>query len=551
MHGYGCDAWTNTVHIHNKRCMLKHALHKISIYNTPLKPHKEPTKLPPSEYPMASLPTDLHFVLFPLMAQGHMIPMVDIARLLAEHGSTVTIVTTPVNANRFKPVIARAVKDKLKIQFLELQFPSTEVGLPEGCENFDLIPSAQLFPKLFIAANMLEEPAENKLRGLTPAPSCIISDNLFPWTNEIARKLNIPRLVFHGPGCFTFLCIHIAMNTNVLDEIVSDSEYFVLPSLPDRVELTKVQASSWGRKDKETAAYFETIRKAEEAANGIVVNSFQELEPYYAEELAKVKDKKVWCIGPVSLCNKNLLDIAERGSKGAISEHDCLKWLDSREPESVIFVCLGSLARLSTEQNIELGLGLESSKKPFLWCIRHATEELERWLIEEEYEERVKDRGLIIRGWAPQVLILSHRAVGGFVTHCGWNSTLEGISAGVPMVTWPHFADQFINERFIVDVLKTGVKIGAEVPVMVGEQDKFGVVVNKEDIKRSVEDLLDKGEEGEARRKRSRELGETAKRAMEDGGSSHLNMRSMIQDVVEMLGKNITPPIQDSIVQES
>ncbi|KAI7747219.1 hypothetical protein M8C21_008473 [Ambrosia artemisiifolia] len=493
----------------------------------------------------------LHFVLFPLMAQGHMIPMVDIARLLAQRGSMVTIITTPVNANRFKPVIARSVKDNLNIQVLELQFPSTEVGLPQGCENFDLIPSAKLFPKLFAAASMLEEPAENMVRGLTLAPSCIISDNLFPWTNNIARKFNIPRLVFHGPGCFTYLCIHIALNSNVLDEIVSDSEYFVLPGLPDCVELTKVQASSWGRKDKETATFFKEIQKVEEDASGIVVNSFHELEPYYVEELAKVKDKKVWCIGPVSLCNKNMLDIAERGSKGGSNEHECLKWLDSREPESVIFVCLGSLTRLSTDQNIDLGLGLESSNKPFLWCIRHTTEELERWLLEEGYEERVKDRGMIIRGWAPQVLILSHRAIGGFVTHCGWNSTLEGISAGVPMVTWPHFADQFINERFIVDVLKIGVKIGMEAPIIVGEQDKFGVVVNKEDIQRSIEDLMDKGEEGEARRKRSRELGEMAKMAMEDGGSSHLNLTSMIQDIVELLDKNLTPPIQESIIQES
>ncbi|KAJ0817664.1 putative UDP-glucuronosyl/UDP-glucosyltransferase, UDP-glycosyltransferase family [Helianthus annuus] len=470
---------------------------------------------------MASLPTSLHFVLFPLMTQGHMIPMVDIARLLAERGSMVTIITTPINANRFKPVTDRAIKDQLKIHILELQLPVTEVGLPEGCENFDLISSQKLFPKLFTAATMLEEPAEIMLRGLTPAPSCIISDNLFAWTNSIAQKFNIPRLVFHGPGCFTVLCMHIAMYTKILHDIVSASEYFVLPGLQDRIELTIMQACSWGGKDaKEAAAFVDGLLKAEQDANGIVVNSFQELEPYYVEELAK----------------------------GSINEHDCLKWLDSREPESVIFVCLGSLARVATEQNIELGLGLESSKKPFLWCIRHSTDELERWLIEEGYEERVKDRGLIIRGWAPQVLILSHQAVGGFVTHCGWNSTLEGISAGVPMVTWPHFSDQFINERFIVDVLKIGVKIGMEVPVVVGDQDKFGVVVSKEDIERSIEDLMDKGEEGKARRKRSRELREMTKMSMEDGGSSHLNMTSMIQDVVELLNKNLAPPIQDGIV---
>lgn len=496
----------------------------------------------------SSLPIDLHFVLFPLMAQGHMIPMVDIARLLAQRGATVTIITTPVNANRFKPMITRAIKDeKLKIQLLELQLPLTEVGLPEGCESFDMIPSCDLFPKLFAAAAMLKEPAENMLRGLTPAPSCIISDNLFSWTRDVARKFNIPRLIFHGPGCFTYMCIHILMKTNILDEIVSDSDYFVLPGLSDRIEVTKAQAAAWGRPDhKETADWFEGLREAEEDADGIVVNSFRELEPKYVEQLAKAKDKKVWCIGPVSLCNKSFLDIAERGSKAEFNEHDCLKWLDSKEPGSVICVCLGSLTRVCVEQNIELGLGLESSNVPFIWCVRHTTEELERWFSEEGFEERVKDRGLIVHGWAPQVLILSHPAVGGFLTHCGWNSTLEGISGGLPMVTWPHFADQFLNERFIVDVLKIGVRIGMEVPVRVGEEEIFGVQVKKEDMKTALEGLMDKGEKGKARRKRASELGKMSKRAMEEGGSSYLNLTSMIQDIREQVAKKNTP-VQDIV----
>ncbi|KAJ9559345.1 hypothetical protein OSB04_013959 [Centaurea solstitialis] len=481
---------------------------------------------------------NLHFVLFPLMAQGHMIPMVDIARLLARRGATVTLVTTPVNANRFKPTMDRAVhEENLKIQLLELQLPVAEVGLPEGCESFDLIQSAALFPKLFAAAALLKEPAENAVRGLTPPPSCIVSDNLFSWTRDIARKFDVPRLIFHGPGCFTYMCIHVVMNSNIFDEIVSDSEYFVLPGLKDRIELTKPQAAGWGRPDnKEAAKWFDGLREAEDDADGIVVNSFQELEPNYVEELAKAKHKKVWCIGPVSLCNKSLLDLAERGSKAGINEHDCLKWLDLRESGSVIYVCLGSLTRACIEQNIELGLGLESSNVPFIWCVRHANEELEKWFLEEGFEERVKDRGIIVRGWAPQVLILSHPAVGGFLTHCGWNSTLEGVSAGLPMVTWPQFADQFLNERFIVNILKTGVKIGMEVPVIVGEQ--ISVLVKKDNITTAVKDVMGKEEEGEARRKRAKELAKMSKTAMEEGGSSYVNMTYMIQDIREKIAKN-------------
>ncbi|CAI9268015.1 unnamed protein product [Lactuca saligna] len=475
---------------------------------------------------------DLHFVLIPLMQQGHMIPMVDIARILAHRDATVTIITTPVNANRFRSAIARAIEANLKIQVLELQLSLSEVGLPEGCENFDMIPSFDLFVKMYAAMDMLEQPTENLLRRLTPAPSCIISDNQFPWTTNLAQRLGIPRLVFHGPGCFTFLCLHIVMNTNILNEVESDSDYFIIPGITDRIQVTKAQASGWGKREtKEMVDFFQRMEVAEEAADGIVVNSFEELEPNYVEELSKAKKKKVWCIGPVSLHNRSFLDLAERGNKAGIDEHDCLKWLDTKEQGSVIFVCLGSMSSITTDQMFEIGLGLELSKVSFIWCIRNTTEESERWLS-EGYEERVKGRGVIIRGWAPQVLILSHRAVGGFVTHCGWNSTLEGVSAGIPMITWPQFADQFLNERFVVDVLKVGVSVNMEV----GEKDKL---VKKENIKLCVEMVMEKEREGEVRRKRAREFGEMAKRAMEEDGSSHVNMTLMIQDVIhQLLAKN-------------
>lgn len=219
--------------------------------------------------------------------------MVDIARILAHRHATVTIITTPVNANRFRSAIARAIEANLKIQVLELQLSLSEVGLPEGCENFDMIPSFDLFVKMYAAMDMLEQPTENLLRRLTPAPSCIISDNQFPWTTDLAQRLGIPRLVFHGPGCFTFLCLHIVMNTNILNEVESDSDYFIIPGITDRIQVTKAQASSWGKREtKEMVDFFQRMEVAEEAADGIVVNSFEELEPNYVEELSKAKKEK-------------------------------------------------------------------------------------------------------------------------------------------------------------------------------------------------------------------------------------------------------------------
>ncbi|GKE41227.1 hypothetical protein Tco_1464632, partial [Tanacetum coccineum] len=236
-----------------------------------------------------------------------MVPMVDIARMLAQQGATITIITTPLIANRFRPVISRAIEAKLQIQILELELRLTKVGLPEGCESFDTLPSSDSIYKLFAAIDLLEEPAEELLKGLCPQPGCIISDFLIPWTTD-----------------------------NILEWIESDTERFVLPGLPDRVEVTKLQIIGTS---KEASSYqkgflFRAIQ-ADKAAYGIVVHTFNELEPEYVKEFSKVRDTKVWCIGPVSLLNKDIGDISERGNKTAINNHDCLKWLNEREPGSV------------------------------------------------------------------------------------------------------------------------------------------------------------------------------------------------------------------------
>ncbi|KAF3638279.1 UDP-glycosyltransferase 73C3 [Capsicum annuum] len=341
-------------------------------------------------------------------------------------------------------------------------------------------------------------------------------------------------IVFHGTCCFSLLCLHNLRDWDELEKIESDREYFQVPGLFDKIELNKAQIINiFGPRDSGGKEFWDQMKKAEEVSYGIVVNSFEDLEQEYVKGLMNAKGKKIWTIGPVSLCNKEKQDKAERGNKVSIDVHKCLKWLDSWEQDSVLFVCLGSLSRLSTSQMIELGLGLESSKRPFIWVVRHMSDEFKNWLVEQGFEERVKGQGLLICGWAPQVLILSHPSIGAFLTHCGWNSSLEGISAGVPMITWPIFAEQFCNERLIVNVLKTGVKAGMENPVLFGEEEKLGAQVSKDDVKMVIEEVMGEEMEAEKRRKRSKELGEKARRAVEKGGSSHLNLIQLIQDVTE------------------
>ncbi|KAK6943900.1 hypothetical protein RJ641_025002 [Dillenia turbinata] len=307
---------------------------------------------------MASPFQSLHFVLVPLMSPGHLTPMIDIAKLLAQHGVIVSIVTTPLNTLRFKKALDRAIADGLKIRLLELQFPAVEAGLPEECESMEGLTSRELIGNFFVASSMLQKPLENLLDAAEPQLSCIISGKNLAWTADVARKYKIPRLFFDGMGCFAFSCSHHLEKSNIC-ESVSRFESFVIPGLPDRIELTKAQLPenfNPGPTSPELHHIRKKFKELESAADGVLVNSFEELEPAYVKEYRKAKDGKVWCIGPVSAVNKLELDKGERGRQASIEINQCLEWLDSWTPSSVVYASLGSICGLSATQLGELAL---------------------------------------------------------------------------------------------------------------------------------------------------------------------------------------------------
>ncbi|KAK9289515.1 hypothetical protein L1049_007670 [Liquidambar formosana] len=429
---------------------------------------------------MASPLNQLHFVPIPLRAQGHVIPMIDMARLFAERGVNVSLVTIPHHAARFATIIDRALKP--------------EVGLPMGCENLDIVPSRDLIRNFYKAIDKLQEPLEQYLQEQKPLPSCIISDKCLYWTAQTVRKFQILRTVFHGMCCFSLLSSHNVQLYNAHNSVASNSEPFVVQGMPLKFEITRAQLPGSFVTLPDLDDIPCQMQEAESTAYGVVVNSFNELEHGCAEEYQRALGKKVWCIGLVSLCNKENLDMFERGNKASIDDKQCLGWLV--KPRSIVYACLGSQCRLVASQLIQLGLGLEASKHPFVWVVKTGEEifhEVEKWLLEEEFEERIKGRGLLIKGWAPQ----------------------------------------FFNEKLIVEILRIGVRVGVDVPVRWGEEEKDGVSVHKGQVEMASDILMDGGEEGEERRKKALELGEMARRSMEEGGSSHSNMLLLIQDIIK------------------
>ena len=315
-----------------------------------------------------------------------------------------------------------------------------------------------------------------------------------------------------------------------MENVTDDNELITIPGFPTPLELTKAKLPGTlcvpGMEQIREKMFEEELR-----CDGEITNSFKELETLYIESYEQITRKKVWTIGPMCLCHRNSNRTAARGNKASMDEAQCLQWLDSRKPGSVIFVSFGSLACTTPQQLVELGLGLEASKKPFVWVIKAGAKlpEVEEWLA-DGFEERVKDRGLIIRGWAPQLMILQHQAVGGFVTHCGWNSTIEGICAGVPMITWPHFGEQFLNEKLLVDVLKIGMEVGVKGVTQWGSENQE-VMVTRDAVETAVNTLMGEGEATEELRMRAEDCAIKARRAFDEEGSSYNNVRLLIQEM--------------------
>ncbi|XP_065871575.1 scopoletin glucosyltransferase-like [Euphorbia lathyris] len=472
---------------------------------------------------MGSLDQQLHIFFFPFMAHGHMIPTIDMAKLFASRGVKTTIVTTTVNAHPISKSIQTTKNLGFDIDIRVLRFPSVEAGLPEGCENLDFVvsnPGKKLHDRFLLATTMLQEQLEMLL--FECHPDCLVADMFFPWATDAAAKFGIPRLVFHGVSFFALCAEECVRLYEPYKSVSSDDEPFVIPNLPGEIRLTRKQLPEHSRQDLPETALSKLLKAWKESelkSFGVIVNNFYELEPDYADFYRKELGRKAWHIGLVALSNRAVEDKAKREKEA----HECLKWLDSMKSDSVIYICFGTVANFTKSQLKEIAVALEASCHPFIWVVRREKEieSDEEWLP-RGFEERMEGKGLIIRGWAPQVLILEHEAVGGFVTHCGWNSTLEGISAGKRMVTWPVSAEQFYNEKLVTEVLKIGVSVGVK------QWGKFhGDEIKSEDIEKGIRRIME-GEEVEAMRSRARKLGKMAREAVENGGSSYSDFNALV-----------------------
>lgn len=244
-------------------------------------------------------------------------------------------------------------------------------------------------------------------------------------------------------------------------------------------------------------------------AEWLLCNSTYDLEPE-AFSIAP----KILPIGP--LLATNPLDYSARNFTD--EDSSVLNWLDQQTPKSVIYVAFGSFTIFNPTQFQELALGLELSNRPFLWVARSDVRDITEHNCPKGFHDRIASRGKIVNS-APQQKVLFHPSIACFLSHCGWNSTIEGVANGVPFLCWPYFADQFLNQSYLCDVWKIGLRFN---------RNESGIII-RDEIRIKVEQLLG----DEQIKGRALELKEMVISSISEGGSSNKNFGDFVKWIIK------------------
>ncbi|KAK6143554.1 hypothetical protein DH2020_023902 [Rehmannia glutinosa] len=245
----------------------------------------------------------LHILFLPMMAHGHMIPTLDMAKLFTSKGLKTTIISTPA----FADPIEKAQNSGFNIGLKIIKFPPKQSELPDHIVSLDQATSDDLLPKFIKSLSLLQEPVDKLIQELHP--NCLISDMFLPWTVNSAAKFGIPRLVFHGISYLSLCSIEQMRRYKPFNNVSSDSEQFVLPDLPHELKFVRTQVAKYLLEENNVTDFMERVRDADLRSYGVVVNSFYEMEHDYADYYKNVLGRKAWNIGPLLLCNN-------RGYKG-------------------------------------------------------------------------------------------------------------------------------------------------------------------------------------------------------------------------------------------
>ncbi|XP_057447729.1 7-deoxyloganetin glucosyltransferase-like [Lotus japonicus] len=471
-----------------------------------------------------------HAVMTPLPVQGHINPMLKLAKLLHLRGFHITFVNTEYNHKRLLKSRGPNALDGLP----DFSFEAIPDGLPPTEGDGDV---SQDIPSLCesVRNNLLHPFCDLLARlnhsataGLIPPVTCLVSDFILTFTIQAAEELALPNVFLCPTSASTFLCL--SHFQTLLDKgliPMKDESYLTNGYLDTKVDWLpgmqnfrlKDLHDSIRTTDPNDLMVQYTIELANtfHRASGIVFNTFNELERDVLSDLSSMFPT-IYPIGPFpSFLNKSPQNqLTSLGSNLWKEDTMCLEWLESKEPESVVYVNFGSMTVMSPEQLLEFSWGFANSKIPFLWIIRPDLVTSGTVILSPEFVNDISDRGLIA-SWCPQEEVLNHPSIGGFLTHCGWNSTIESICSGVPMLCWPFFTDQPTNCRYVCYEWDTGIEIDTN--------------VKREEVEKLIRELM-VGENGKRMRQNTMKLKKQAEEDTIPGGLSYMNLDKVIKEVL-------------------
>uniref|UniRef100_A0A1J3GUG2 UDP-glycosyltransferase 76C1 n=1 Tax=Noccaea caerulescens TaxID=107243 RepID=A0A1J3GUG2_NOCCA len=447
--------------------------------------------------------TGKRVILFPLPLQGCINPMLQLAKILFSRGFSITIIHTRFNAPKSSdhPVFTfLQIPDGLS----ETQTQTPDVLLQltllnENCEK----PLRECLAKL-IKPDSDSETEEDKI-------SCLIDDSGWVFTQSVAESFSLPRFVLCAYK-FTFFLRHLLVpqlrRQGFLPFPDSEAEDLV-PEFPPlrKKDLSRIMGTS-GQIEM-LDSYLLKILESTKPASGIIVMSCQELDQDSLADSRKVFTFPIFPIGP-----SHIHDVPASSSSLFEPDQSCIPWLDNHETKSVIYVSLGSIVTMSESEFLEIAFGLSNTNLAFLWVIRPGSVHGRDWIesLPVGFLESLDGKGKIVK-WAPQLDVLAHRATGGFLTHNGWNSTLESICEGVPMISLPFVWDQMLNARFISDVWGIGIHLEGR--------------IERREIERAVRRLMVESE-GEEIQARIKVLQDEVRRSVKRGGSSSRSLDDLV-----------------------
>ncbi|XP_050240138.1 phloretin 4'-O-glucosyltransferase-like [Quercus robur] len=442
------------------------------------------------------------FVIVTFPAQGHINPAFQFAEHLIRLGVHVTFFTT-IGAHR-RGMIKSPPTDGLSFTTFSDGYDDGVVPMDDAKKQWDQLKcnGSKALTDLIVS---------------TANKQCIVYTMLLPWVADVARELHLPSALLWIQPAMVFDIYYYYYN-GFTDVIGNDSDdrpscSIQLPGLPllatRDLPSFLLASNPYALVLPQFQAQLEALVK--ESNPRVLMNTFDALEP---EALKALEKLNLVSIGP--LVPYSILD----GRDPSNGSKNYIKWLNSKSESSVIYVSFGSLLVLKKQQMEEIARGLLDCGRPFLWVIR-AKESGE----EEELScrEELEQMGMIVP-WCSQVEVLSHPSLGCFVTHCGWNSTLESLVLGVPMVAFPQWSDQGTNAKLIEDVWKTGVRVTV---------NKDGIVEGDE-IKRCLELAVGDGERREAIRRNAKKWKELAIEAAKEVGSSYNNLKAFVDEIGEV-----------------